>query len=272
MMRKDVDLQPVFTTLTGIFIVVGVALYLFCAFTAKERVQRDVPKVTLKQSVQTLKGNVPLLMLCLSSLALLSGMMTLSTVQLYYFRDVMGNVGLYALASAIQLAMTVMLSVLMPRLVRAFGKRNIYMFFGLVIMLGGLFITLIPGGVGWMAVAGVSIVNLGVAGVNIVIWALEADTVEYGEWKTGIRTEGIVYALFSFTRKAGQAIGGALAGYCTGLGRLQRCGGSPVGPSHAGDQACCRCHSNDHGRNRRADDVALQVDRCGAREHSFRHP
>ena len=42
--------------------------------------------------------------------------------------------------------------------------------------------------------------------------------VEYGEWKTGIRTEGITYALFSFTRKMGQAIGGAAAAYTIGIG------------------------------------------------------
>ena len=41
---------------------------------------------------------------------------------------------------------------------------------------------------------------------------------EYGEWKTGIRTEGTTYALFSFTRKAGQGIGGAAAAFTIGLG------------------------------------------------------
>jgi glucuronide carrier protein len=59
---------------------------------------------------------------------------------------------------------------------------------------------------------------LGVLAVNIVVWALEADTVDYGEWKTGVRTEGITYALFSFTRKTGQAVGGALAAYALALG------------------------------------------------------
>src|SRR6185295_5392925 len=56
------------------------------------------------------------------------------------------------------------------------------------------------------------------AGVNTLMWALEADTVEYGEWKTGIRTEGTTYALFSFTRKMGQAVGGAAAAYAIGIG------------------------------------------------------
>jgi glucuronide carrier protein len=42
--------------------------------------------------------------------------------------------------------------------------------------------------------------------------------VEYGEWKTGVRAEGIIYALFSFTRKTGQAVGGALAAYALAWG------------------------------------------------------
>ena len=52
----------------------------------------------------------------------------------------------------------------------------------------------------------------------MLVWTLEADTVEYGEWKTGVRSEGIIYALFSFTRKTGQAVGGALAAFALSWG------------------------------------------------------
>jgi len=52
--------------------------------------------------------------------------------------------------------------------------------------------------------------------LNTMTWALEADTVEYGEWKTHIRTEGATYAAFSFTRKLGQAVGASLAGAALG--------------------------------------------------------
>lgn len=36
-----------------------------------------------------------------------------------------------------------------------------------------------------------------------VMWALEADTVEYGEYLTGVRIEGLTYLLFLFTCKCG---------------------------------------------------------------------
>ena len=85
-------------------------------------------------------------------------------------------------------------------------------------MIGGAVVFLTPASQVWIGFSGLVISLVGVLAVNIVVWALEADTVEYGEWKTGVRTEGITYALFSFTRKTGQAVGGALAAYALALG------------------------------------------------------
>ena len=46
--------------------------------------------------------------------------------------------------------------------------------------------------------------GLGLGAINTLIFALQADTVDYGEWKSGVRAEGGSYAVLSFTRKAGQ--------------------------------------------------------------------
>jgi glucuronide carrier protein len=69
----------------------------------------------------------------------------------------------------------------------------------------------------------VGIIAFGVLGfgmgiINTLIFALQADTVDYGEWKSGVRAEGGSYAVLSFTRKAGQGVGGALAAFTIGLG------------------------------------------------------
>lgn len=46
-----------------------------------------------------------------------------------------------------------------------------------------------------------------------LLWAKMADTVDYGEWKTGVRTTGMVYSSIIFFIKMGLAIGGAMAGW-----------------------------------------------------------
>ncbi len=54
------------------------------------------------------------------------------------------------------------------------------------------------------------IVSFG-GGVGLVpLWSMLADTVEYGEWKTGYRAEGGLYSVASAVMKIGWAISGAL--------------------------------------------------------------
>ncbi|PPI26558.1 glucuronide transporter [Rathayibacter sp. AY1B5] len=212
------DLQSLFSIVTLSFVVVGSALYLFTVLTAKERVQRDVAHVTFRQSMTTLRSNRPLLFLCLSSFLFLTGTLALQTVQLYYLRDVLGSVSLYAAMSLIQLALTFGLAALVPTIVRRFGKRNAYMAGVAVMISGGTVVFLAPGDAVAVGFGGLVLAYVGIQLVNMLVWAIEADTVEYGEWKTGIRSEGTIYALFSFTRKTGQAVGGALAAYALAWG------------------------------------------------------
>jgi glucuronide carrier protein len=212
------DLQHSLTVTTLVFVGVGFALYLFTFLTAKEQVPRDVPKVSVRQTVDTVKQNKPLLMLCLSSLAFLTGMFALQTVAIYYARDVLGDANYYIIISIVQTAGTFLVAAFIPHFVRTIGKKQAYLTFGAIAIAAGIGLALAPSATPAVAFLCFFVLGIGLGGVNTLMWALEADTVEYGEWKTGIRTEGITYALFSFTRKMGQAVGGAAAAYTIGFG------------------------------------------------------
>jgi len=212
------DLQATFTIMTLSFVVIGTALYMFTVFTAKEKVVRTVNQVSLKQSLSTLKGNKPLFMLCISSFVFLTGFLALSTVQLYYLRDVLNALPLYAALSIFQIVATFGLAAFIPAIVRKFGKRTAYMAGGAIMAVGGLIVFFAPSDPVWLGFTGLAVCQIGMILVNMIVWALEADTVEYGEWKTGVRAEGMTYALFSFTRKTGQAVGGALAAFSLAWG------------------------------------------------------
>jgi glucuronide carrier protein len=203
---------------TLIFLVVGFALYLFLFATSRETVQRDVAQVSLRQSLGTLKGNKPLVMLCLASLAFLTAMFSLQTVQVYYARDVLRDANLLIVLTVLSTGAIFLIAPLIPRLVRAIGKKTAFIAFGFIGVAAGVGISLSPPSVPWVSMMFFAVMGICTAGVNTLMWALEADTVEYGEWRTGVRTEGITYALFSFTRKFGQAIGGAVAAYVIAFG------------------------------------------------------
>jgi glucuronide carrier protein len=202
----------------GIFAVVGFGLYMFLFATSRETVQRDVASVSMRQSFDTLRHNRPLVMLCLASLAFLTALFSLQTVQVYYARDVLGNANLLTILTILSVGSIFVIAPLIPRLVVAIGKKKAFLGFGAIGVLAGVGITLSPPSTVWVPLVFFALMGVSTAGVNTLMWALEADTVEYGEWKTGVRTEGITYALFSFTRKLGQAVGGAMAAFVIGLG------------------------------------------------------
>jgi len=202
----------------GIFVVVGTALFLFLFATAREAVERDVASVSMRESFATLKGNRPLVMLCLASLAYLTALFSLQTVQVFYARDVLGNANLLTLLIILSVGSIFVIAPAIPKIITSVGKKKAFIGFGVVGIVAGIGIALSPPSIVWVPLVFFALMGIATAGVNTLMWALEADTVEYGEWKTGVRTEGITYAVFSFTRKAGQAVGGAAAAFAIGLG------------------------------------------------------
>jgi glucuronide carrier protein len=202
----------------GVFAVIGFGLYMFLFATSRETVQRDVASVSMRQSFNTLKRNRPLVMLCLSSLAFLTALFSLQTVQVYYARNVLGNANLLPILTILSVGAIFVIAPFIPRLVVAIGKKTAFLGFGVIGVIAGIGISISPPSVAWVPIVFFALMGVSTAGVNTLMWALEADTVEYGEWRTGVRTEGITYALFSFTRKLGQAVGGALAAFVIGAG------------------------------------------------------
>jgi glucuronide carrier protein len=105
-----------------------------------------------------------------------------------------------------------------PAIVRRIGKKRGFLGSAVLGAVAGVGVWLAPTSSPAVPLVFFALLNIAIAGGNAMMFALEADTVEYGEWRTGVRTEGITYAAFSFTRKLGQAVGGAAAAYAIALG------------------------------------------------------
>ena len=202
---------------TAIFVAVGMVLYLYTVSSVKEQVVRDVASPSLRESFGTLARNKPLIWLCASSLAFLTGMIVLSTLAAYYAIYVLNDAQYIAWNSVAQTVGTFAVAAFIPAIVRRFGKKNGYIALGVVGVVAGVLLAYVPPSTPLLAVFAFAVMGVGVGGVNTLMWALEADTVEFGEWKSGVRTEGTTYALFSFTRKMGQALGGAAGAYALGF-------------------------------------------------------
>jgi glucuronide carrier protein len=227
-LKESANLQTTFVITAAVLAVVGTALFAFTFATARESVYREVSHVTLRQTFSTLRHNGPLLRLCGSSLMYLTGQNVVGAIALYFARDVLGDVGLGAIVTIITTGAILYVGPFGPLVTRRLGKKRGFMLAALAAIVGGLVVLVSPGNVP-ASLAGLFLIGLAMALMNTMTWALEADTVEFGEWKTGIRAEGGTYAAFSFTRKVGQAIGTGIVGYALAfVGYQQSTGGQTV--------------------------------------------
>jgi GPH family glycoside/pentoside/hexuronide:cation symporter len=100
---------------------------------------------------------------------------------------------------------------LVPAAVKRFGKKQVYLG-GLALWAIGDVLNFFWGSTSFLFVTFSCMAFFGTAFVNSLNWALVPDTVDYGEWKTGIRAEGSVYTGYTFSRKISAALAGFLPG------------------------------------------------------------
>jgi glucuronide carrier protein len=221
------NLQRSLTITKIVFAGVGCAFYMWCFGTARETVKRDVQqKVTLRATADMVRRNRPLIMLCGSTLLFLTGQFALQTVAVYYARDVLGNADLYIVLTVVQTAGSLIAALIVPKASETLGKQRTYLLAGLIGVAGAVGVAVAPGGTPAIGIACFGVTGFGLGVINTLIFALQADTVDYGEWDSGVRAEGASYSVLSFTRKTAQGIGGALAAYTIGIGGYVSGGGS----------------------------------------------
>lgn len=166
----------------------------------------------------TLKRNRPLFMLCIGALCVLISTFAVSASSLFYVRYVLNDTGLFTVLVLVQnLVGTVASAPLVPGMVARIGKKNTFLIGALLGTCGYLLFFWVSVWSLPVALVALAIASIGQGVTMTVMWALEADTVEYGEYLTGVRIEGLTYSLFSFTRKCGQAIGGSIPAFILGL-------------------------------------------------------
>lgn len=201
-----------FTLATLALAVVALALYWVCFRNTREVVPAGTGTVTLRTTLAMVRRNRPLIILCLGALFLLGGSFTMNAVMMYYARDVVGGAGYFTLLFLLQTVGTIAIAAVIPRVSERFGKRTGYVGLSLFAVLGLVLVGLAPTGNLPMALLAFLIYGIGFGGTNALMFSMQADTVDYGEWKTGTRAEGGSYSILSFVRKTGQGVGGFLGG------------------------------------------------------------
>ena len=128
----------------------------------------------------------------------------------YYLKDVIGHPEAVVLCGMLLSMPMLVLIPLSKPLVAKYGKRNM-LATGMLVMAGARFFVYLAGGNLPLVYAGTFLFAVGCSTAWTgapMLW----DTVEYGEWKTGVRQDGFIMSAQSFGQKVGTALGTAMVG------------------------------------------------------------
>lgn len=106
----------------------------------------------------------------------------------YYAKDILGDKNLVSTINGIFNIVQICGMFFIAMLVKKFGKRNVFAL-GLVLDIIGMLVPNFTGGSMAIIVVSSVICGIGNACGGATMWAMVSDTIDYGEWKTGCRTE-----------------------------------------------------------------------------------
>ncbi|ATQ42415.1 MFS transporter [Caulobacter mirabilis] len=131
---------------------------------------------------------------------------------LYYFKYVVGKPELGSAALALSALVAVLFVPVWTVVIRFIGKRNTWLV-GSIPGLAGLVLWHLADGHGLpMLFGSLALQAFGGASYVVCFWAMLPDTVEYGEWKSGVRTESLVFGLTVLGQKAALGLGAGFLG------------------------------------------------------------
>jgi sugar (glycoside-pentoside-hexuronide) transporter len=188
-----------------------IALYLLAFRNLRETVHEAKKHISIKQSFSALKGNVPWLIIFLSSLFFWIAFIARISSAPYFFQYVLHRADLTPIANSLDVTSLATI-LLLPFFCRLISKRTVWSV-GLVgsvlaqcIVYFGVRANSIPEVItGW-------VLGFLASGIAMAMpFSLLSDSVDYGEWKGGVRAAGLLTAIgAAFCLKAGSGLGGAL--------------------------------------------------------------
>ncbi|KEI80560.1 MFS transporter [Clostridium botulinum] len=201
----------------AIFGIVATFMFFITFKTTKERVtavnEEKSQNISFKDGMKALIQNKYWIIIVLLLVVLFMNMGIMGGSMIYYAQYILNDkklVGGLSIAQNIP-TLIVMLTIAMP-LIKKYGKRNTAILGSIIFILGSLFALIDLTSVKLIYIS-IIVKGTGNALISATVFALLADTIEYGEWKTNVRTEGLVYSAGNFGLKIGIGLGTAIVGW-----------------------------------------------------------
>ncbi len=186
--------------------VLSIIFYYACFGMTKERVPSEAePKVNMKEIYGGMLKSKPFVVLALTGI-LISGQLQFGSLNQYLYKNYFCDTSLSVIGTVAQYAPLVLMLPFSGKIVKKYGKKEICgvtSFIAAAAAVATFFIKPAPDQA-WLFLVMQFVIGFGYTFVSITNWAVVADVIDYQLYKTGIKNESAVYAVYTFCRKLGQ--------------------------------------------------------------------
>ena len=176
----------------------------------EEKIQVTQDRMTLKKAWQGLKDNGPWKVFAINILFMWGAFFFQTGALVYFFTYQVGSAEITATAAGISTFVPLLGTLTVPWLAARMKKINVYLIASLI-NLAGMVLMMFSDRVS-LLLAGAFILSIGAGQRLAIYFSMQADPVDYGEWKTGINTAGILTSINGFLGKVAMAGAGAITG------------------------------------------------------------
>ncbi|HPZ00929.1 MAG TPA: MFS transporter, partial [Clostridiales bacterium] len=189
--------------------------YLLCCKLTTERfiVPQKTDKFDFRNLVKGWFSNKPLMGIILSTFFMLTSQNIMSGLTAYVFPNYFRNPAAQSIATIVAALPLFILAPFMTKLSIKVGRKKlgiIGLSIGIVAFLIAFFIKTTNL---WLFIILYGFGNCGVFIIGLICWAMITDVIDDMEVQNGVREDGNVYSVYSFSRKMGQALGTGAAGW-----------------------------------------------------------
>ena len=216
----EVAIPGAFPVVALILAIGSVICYLICYKMCTERIPVDENKkenVTFGQTVKALFSNRALIGIVIVYISFLGAQMLNQTINNYIFKDYFNNTMGLTIINAAGFVPALALAPAAVPLSRKFGKKEVGIVAAIMGSVSYALLFFLHTSNMWLYVVLSILGSLGFGLFNLIIWAFISDIIDDHEVKTGVREDGTIYAVCSFSRKIGQAIASAMGAWSLAL-------------------------------------------------------
>lgn len=179
------------------------------------KLNEEQPKFNVWKALVNFAKNRPAVGATIAAMGMFIGMQGAATAVSVVFQIYFKNPQISGIVQLFAMIPIVCFTPLARKMVTKYGKKELSVIGSICSIIGGLGLFIItPKNTGLDLIVYVLcqlIYSLGLGIYSTVSWAMMGDAIDYNEWKTGQREEGVVYSLHSFFRKLAQGVGPAVA-------------------------------------------------------------